>query len=263
MRHAGVLRANAQQLLSGVLKPTTQEKGEDDSIFTPWTVEDRFTDAKKAYDSVMRHFEHELSNRGRDALLDVQVISPQYEYAIGVKALNRGLQRIAQRVLYNNHLETKDDDKIEFIEGDKVVQTKNDHKLNLMNGDQGIVIAVDGRGVVLEVQEGASKREVVVPKSTAEGLMLAYAITVHRAQGSQWDTVLAVHHSQHRMNSRKLVYTAATRAVKRVILIGDRSGLHNSLGKVDASFRRTLMAPTSLMARFARDAGVAPQGVAS
>lgn len=255
MRHAGVLKANAQEILRGIMKPTTQERKEDGTLVTPWTVEDRHSNSKTAYESILRHFEDLLSEKGPEHLLEIQVLSPQYANNVGVKALNKGLQQVAQRVLYDNEICVSDGDDVTFLPGDKVVQTKNDYTIDLMNGDQGIVVEETDAGIVLEVPDGAGKRIVCVPKSSSEGLMLAYAITVHRFQGSQAETVIAAVHSEHSMNSRKLVYTAATRATKQVFLIGDRGGLHGSLRKVDASFRRTFMASPSLMERFAREFG--------
>jgi len=266
LRHAGVMRSNARALLSGVMTGTTQEIGEDGPVFaedgeplTPWFVEDRHHNSVSARRAVARRFEDLLSEGGRGMILELQVLSPQYKYGVGIDNLNKDLQEIAQRVLYAREIksQTEGEDKVKFLVGDKVVQTKNDYEIDLMNGMQGIVTEIDKKFVYLEIERIKGRpTTVAVPREASEGLKLAWALSYHRAQGSQWEHIIAACHSEHSMLNRKLIYTAATRATKSVALIGDQGGLRGALMRTETDFRRTFMAPDALLERFAREAGV-------
>jgi exodeoxyribonuclease V alpha subunit len=266
MRHAGVMRVNARAVLSGVMTGTTQEVDENGPVFDeagnpviPWIVEDRHKNPETAKASIAKRFEKLLLEGGRRSVLELQVLSPQYDWGVGINNLNRTLQRIAQRILYGNEIEPEadKDGKVKYREGDKVVQIKNDYEINLMNGMQGIVVGIGSDAIDLEIERVKGRPTTIrVPRAAAEGLRLAWCVSIHRFQGDQAEHVIAACHSEHMMLNRKLVYTAATRATKTVALIGDQGGLRGALMKTDTDFRRTFMAPPALLERFAREAGV-------
>ena len=117
--------------------------------------------------------------------------------------------------------------------GDRVIQLRNDYTLNVYNGDVGEVTAIAG-DVVTVLYPG---REVEYSREQARALDLAYALTVHRSQGSEFDHVVCVVHSTHHfVLTRALLYTAITRTRKRVTIVGDDRGLHAALhsGKKEA-----------------------------
>jgi exodeoxyribonuclease V alpha subunit len=111
-----------------------------------------------------------------------------------------------------------------------VMLTKNDHKKGVCNGDTGYVTAIDVTGAVTVLVEGApDPARAEVPYTRAEAraeIRLAYATTVHKYQGSEAPWCVVVCHSVHkRMLTRRLLYTAITRAKDGVVLVGDRDGI--------------------------------------
>ncbi len=115
--------------------------------------------------------------------------------------------------------------------GDRVIHVINNYQLRVLNGEIGVVdrYEKDSSRVVVRY----SDRLVVYPIMTAmHQLRLAYALTIHKAQGSEWDTVLVLCHGAHmRMWSRQLLYTAVTRAKKKVLLIGNDEGVGIALAQ--------------------------------
>lgn len=115
-------------------------------------------------------------------------------------------------------------------EGDRVIQTKNDYTLDVFNGDIGDVVSIDKGRVVVNVQDDGGVREVAYTLEQTNSLYLAYALTIHRSQGSEWPWIVCVVHSTHTfMLTRQLLYTAITRAREGVVIIGDDRGIKTAL----------------------------------
>ncbi|UCC74084.1 MAG: ATP-binding domain-containing protein, partial [Gemmatimonadota bacterium] len=107
-----------------------------------------------------------------------------------------------------------------------------------MNGDIGTVLEVTKDSVVVDFECYQEPRR--FSRKEAYDLELAWALTIHKAQGSEWPWVMVVcHSSQHYMLSRQLIYTAITRAKKGVILVGDRKGIDRALSNNRPAERRT------------------------
>ena len=101
--------------------------------------------------------------------------------------------------------------------GDRVIWTKNDYELNLFNGTQAIVVDFPKGGTLLFTEDG---REVVVPGDKNVHVEVAYAMTIHKSQGSEWPFVLLVAGSAHwNMHDRNLLYTGASRAAESLMMI--------------------------------------------
>lgn len=145
----------------------------------------------------------------------VQVLTPMRKGPLGVDMLNQQLQSIFNPGDEGVHIADA-----EARPGDLVVQTKNDYNNEIFNGTLGTVLKAEhGR---LSVDFDGS----IVELSGAElfNLQLGYALTVHRAQGSEWSTVLLVLHEAHSpMLLRNLVYTALTRAKEQFVAAGSHS----------------------------------------
>lgn len=108
--------------------------------------------------------------------------------------------------------------------GDFVTQVKNNYDVDRYNGDRGVVTKIDGEGYHVEFLDDGDSEVIYEPFEVSENLMLAYASTIHRYQGSQCPTVVLVLTDSHFvMCNRNLLYTGITRAQERVILIGNRS----------------------------------------
>ena len=131
-----------------------------------------------------------------------------------------------------------------FRVGDKVMQTKNTEVLS--NGDTGFIrnISTDKEsGDVTIVIDFGYGRVVNYEKEDLENVVLAYATTIHKSQGSEYAAVIVpLLTSQHIMLKRNLVYTAITRAKEKVILVGQRRALHMAVKKNDTEQRNTMLA---------------------
>lgn len=145
----------------------------------------------------------------------VQVLSPMRKGPLGVEMLNHHLQGLFNPGTGGARIA----DGLARA-GDIVVQTKNDYANELFNGTLGTVLKEEGGRLLIDFEGN------VVELSGAElfQLQLGYALTVHRAQGSEWKTVLGVLHEAHQpMLTRHLAYTALTRARERFLAVGSAS----------------------------------------
>lgn len=170
---------------------------------------------------------------------DTQVITPMHRGPAGVQALNEALQQ-AVNPPRAGMAETRRGDTI-FREGDRVLQTANDYDRNVFNGDIGRIERIDvaAKAVVVHFEHGP----VIYEFSNLDQLELAYALTVHKAQGSEYPAVVMVIHSTHFiMLKRNLFYTALTRAEKLAVIVGDRKGVWKAVKTAGENERLTRLA---------------------
>jgi exodeoxyribonuclease V alpha subunit len=153
---------------------------------------------------------------GFDTRRDLQVLAPMRKGLIGVENLNLRLQEQLAGLQHGQARPGSD-----FLPGDKVMQLRNNYDKEVFNGDIGFVVRIDAEeGVLLIDYEG---REVVYEGAERHELQLAYAITVHKAQGSEFPCVLLPLHTTHAtMLQRNLLYTALTRGRRLVVVVGSR-----------------------------------------
>jgi exodeoxyribonuclease V alpha subunit len=126
--------------------------------------------------------------------------------------------------------------------GDRVIQTRNDHDHDLMNGEVAVVLHHDAqRGqVLLSTDDG---RTLALPLGALDTLRLAYAISIHKAQGSQAPAVVVALARAHSiMLTRNLLYTAVTRAERVCVLVGEPAAVEIALARRDARRRHTRLA---------------------
>ena len=174
-----------------------------------------------------------LLRAGTD-LMDMQVLSPMRREACGVDMLNRSLQAAL------NPLAADQPEAVGFRLGDKVMQTRNDYTKNVFNGDIGRIRRIDSEHLIVAYAEDM---EVSYTRDEFGALTLAYAMSVHKSQGSEYDIiVLPIVRAHHIMLQRNLLYTAVTRAKKGVILIGDRTALFSAVSNDRTRRRYTLLA---------------------
>ena len=172
---------------------------------------------------------------GVDPIRGVQVLAPMYRGAVGIDALN---ERLQARLNPDGAPALG----ARFRVGDRLIQTRNAHDLGLMNGS--IVFLreddPDGETLSVDLDEGGSLE---IPYDDAADLRLAYAISVHKAQGCEVPVVVMVCHRSHaRMLTRPLVYTAITRARQACVVIGERAALALAVGRDDSGQRHSGLA---------------------
>lgn len=159
---------------------------------------------------------------GFDPVREIQVLCPMHRGQLGARALNLALQDALNPP-------QKTAAKIErfgwtYTAGDKVMQIENDYDKEVFNGDVGFIAVVDPEGRELSVDFDG--RSVTYTFDELDQLVLAYAITVHKSQGSEYPAVVIPLTTQHySMLKRNLVYTALTRGKRLVVLIGQRRAL--------------------------------------
>jgi exodeoxyribonuclease V alpha subunit len=165
-----------------------------------------------------------------DPIREVQVLAPMYKGVVGINALN---ERLQARLNPDGKPALND----RFRIGDRLIQTRNSHELGLMNGSI-VFFSADEPGeeaIVVDTDEGGS---LVIPYGETATLQLAYAISVHKAQGCEVPVVVGVCHRAHsRMLTRPLLYTAITRARNSCVLVGDRAALAAAVGRNDSGSR--------------------------
>lgn len=167
--------------------------------------------------------------------LEIQVLAPILNGPMGVKELNSLLQEALNPEEKGICLEN-----CIFRKKDKVMQIKNNYIKDVFNGDIGIIDAVNCSEKSLVVD--FDKRKVTYYYSELEELTLAYAITIHKAQGSEFPyVIIPIAKEYDFMLQRNLVYTAMTRAQKLLVTIGDKNILTNALQKKSNGERNSLL----------------------
>ncbi len=175
---------------------------------------------------------------------DFQVLSPMRVRAAGCQELNKVLQPLCLKHTKPDAWDRTPTRQIGWGEnqstlyvGDRVIQTRNNYELGVFNGDVGEV-ATMGHGGRVTVRFGET--HVAYADKDCNDLELAYALTVHKFQGSEVKDVIVVCSSAHgSMLTRQLIYTALTRAKRRVFLVGDRAGWQTALLRNQVQSRRT------------------------
>jgi len=248
VRQAGPLKENCTAILHGEIRDTAE--GES-GVLRPWYL----LDDCRGEPAVMETLEHLVQDvvprLGLDPVRDVQVLTPTNKGLLGTRSLNILLQRLVQAHCYGVQVPpVPDHRRPDLFIGDKVMQVRNNYGLELMNGAIGMV-----RDITLEEDETTHRpvevlvldfdgRTVTIPRQSdaADDLMLAYASTVHKCQGSEFPVIIAVvHRAQAFMLNRNLLYTAVTRAQRSAILLGDAVGLRRAIDRRDVDARRTFL----------------------
>lgn len=176
--------------------------------------------------------------KARDA--NFQVLSPKYEGMVGVDALNRDLREVL-----NPPGPPEWKGKFQhFRVGDRIMVIKNNYPKGVYNGDVGKLLYVGNDRLVVRIYGiGNTDSEVVFTEPEADNtLRLAYAVTVHKSQGAEFDTVIMpVVESQGRMLQRNLLYTAVTRAKQRVWLLGQKTAIRRAIANNKVVQRNTIL----------------------
>jgi exodeoxyribonuclease V alpha subunit len=172
---------------------------------------------------------------GADLYNDLQILVPMYSSLNGIDNINKQIQELFNKS--NEYIKTGD--KL-FKVGDKVLQLQNDPKLDIMNGDTGVIKAITKNDDETFLYIMFDKM-VKYPFSSISNLTLGYAISIHKAQGSEFkNVIIPISQAFRLMLRKKLVYTAITRAKEKVILIGNQMALNNALYQEDKVRQTTL-----------------------
>ncbi len=171
-------------------------------------------------------------------LADIQVIAPMYKGAVGVKILN---ERLQAQLNPTAMAQVEWGDRILRV-GDKVMQTRNDYDKGVFNGDVGWIRSINKENSTMKVEfvEEAGPLFVSYDFHELDALVLAYAITVHKSQGSEYPAIILPLVKEHRMLlQRNLLYTAITRAKRLCIIVGQPSALDLAVRNNRVELRNT------------------------
>ncbi|HEV7503780.1 MAG TPA: ATP-dependent RecD-like DNA helicase [Thermoanaerobaculia bacterium] len=171
---------------------------------------------------------------GLDPVEQIQVLTPMNRGPLGTENLNAVLRDLLNpkgvEVTRGGHT---------LRVGDKVMQVRNNYDLEVFNGDIGRIVAIDEVDQLVTV--ALDGRQVVYDHGSLDELVLAYACSIHKSQGSEYPCVVIPLHSTHYvMLQRNLLYTALTRAKRLAILVGEEKALRIAVGnrRVRARFTR-------------------------
>lgn len=204
----------ARQILAGDV-PNLKSDINDDFFF----IETK--DPQKCQDYVSLMVTERIPSKfGLNPARDIQVLAPMKNGLVGINALNEVLQeklnpKAGQKVIHGTR---------SFSRGDKVIQNRNDYDREVFNGDIGFIHSIDSGNNRLEVDFDG--RAVEYEFEDLDSLDPAFAITIHKSQGSEYQAVVIPLMLQHRiMLQRKLVYTGITRGKGLVVVIGEAEAL--------------------------------------
>jgi exodeoxyribonuclease V alpha subunit len=244
--HESLIVVNAHRIHDGEA-PITPAQGDDKADF--FVIDRR--DPEAARKTIVELVTARIPQRfGLDPVRDVQVLAPMHRGPCGSVALNEALQaalnpRGAELALGARTLRV----------GDKVMQLKNDYDRNVWNGDVGVVSSIEPEEDSLVVRFDA-EREVPYERGALDELSLAYACSVHKAQGSEYPAVVVPLLTSHFvMLSRNLLYTAVTRGKRLVVLVCDPRAITIALAEDRKDERRTRLASRLREAAQAGQAG--------
>ncbi|MFN6567962.1 ATP-dependent RecD-like DNA helicase [Dendronalium sp. ChiSLP03b] len=173
---------------------------------------------------------------GFNPATDVQVLCPMTRGVVGTRNLNTVLQQL---------INPPTPDKVEITrggsllrEGDRVIQQMNDYNREVFNGDLGIIQSIDTTEQEVAVQYG--ERTVIYDYADLNEIALAWSVTIHKSQGSEYSVVILPLYLQHYMMlSRNLFYTGLTRAKKLAIVIGSKKAISLAVRSTDDQERYT------------------------
>jgi exodeoxyribonuclease V alpha subunit len=170
---------------------------------------------------------------------DVQVLCPMTRGEVGTRNLNTVLQELINPLKYSKTELTRGG--ITLRVGDRVIQQVNDYNREVFNGDLGFITAIDLEQQEVTVQFG--ERLVTYDYADLNEITLAYSITIHRSQGSEFPVVILPIYMQHYlMLSRNLIYTGLTRAKQLALLVGAQKAVALAVRQVKDQERYTLLA---------------------
>ncbi|MFH1623824.1 MAG: ATP-dependent RecD-like DNA helicase [Pseudomonadota bacterium] len=206
---------NAHKINNGLLpslKPSEQEL--DDFYF----IEQE--DPKEVLKIILELAKERIPNRfGFDAIDEIQVLTPMHKGLVGAENLNSELQKTLNPTEDGVSRAGRN-----FRLNDKVMQIKNNYEKEVFNGDIGRIARIDPEA--LEVTITFDGRDVAYDYTDLDEIVLAYAVSVHKSQGSEYPAVIIPLLTQHYvLLQRNLIYTAVTRAKKLVVIVGTRKAL--------------------------------------
>ncbi|MEE4114335.1 MAG: AAA family ATPase [Desulfobacteraceae bacterium] len=171
---------------------------------------------------------------------EIQILSPMTRGSLGTVRLNAMIQEAANPPSAGKH-QLKVGERF-FRTGDRVIHRRNNYDLGVYNGDIGEIVRIDNQALTCTVSFSPDNRRVDYQRDDIVELDLAYAITIHKSQGSEFEVVIIPVLTQHfKMLFRNLLYTGLTRARRLAVLVGTRKAMAMAVRNQDTSQRQTML----------------------
>jgi exodeoxyribonuclease V alpha subunit len=230
---------NAHKINNGIL-PSLKTLGTRDDFYF---IEQE--DPEAVLGTILELTKERVPHRfGFDPVEEIQVLTPMHKGIVGAGNLNIELQKALnpekQGLIRGNRV---------LLVNDKVMQIKNNYDKDVFNGDMGRItrINLENQEVIISFEE----REVVYDYGELDEIVLAYAVTIHKSQGSEYPAVIIPVLTQHYvLLQRNLIYTAVTRGRKLVIMVGTKKAL-----AIGVNNNKTQMRYTRLRERLSEKRG--------
>ncbi len=220
---------NAHRVNNGQMPERTLEGADSDFYFI------EKSDPQLTLDTILELVEKRIPGHFNvDPLNDIQVLTPMHKGIVGAGNLNRELQR-----RLNPGAAGVEKSDLKYCLHDKVMQIRNNYDKDVFNGDIGIITHINENDDTLRISFDG--REIEYGFAELDEIVLAYAVSVHKAQGSEYPVVVMPVLTQHYiLLQRNLIYTAITRARKLVVLVGTRKALAIGIqnNKIKSRFSR-------------------------
>jgi len=209
-------------------------------------------DPEKAVSTITKLVKENLSRYYHTPASEIQVLTPMQRGVVGASNLNQSLQEALNPLNRQGTQESYTyggEDSVPFLrhagmqfrQRDKVMQIRNNYDKEVFNGDIGIISFVDTQNRTLTVDFDG--RSVSYDISELDELVLAYATTIHKSQGSEYPiVVMPVLMNHYVMLQRNLIYTGITRAKKILVIVGTRKALSYAVHHVTVTKRNTMLA---------------------
>ena len=217
---AGLIVRNAHRVLAGQMPILPPDPGQSDFAFLAQP-----EPARAAETAVQLAAADLPQSLGLDPLSQIQVLAPMHRGLMGCANLNR---------LLRARLNPSAGETVGLAVGDKVMQVRNNYDLEVFNGDLGLVAAQEEDGLLVDF----AGRRVKYARVDMDDLTLAYAVTIHKSQGSEYPAVVLVLGDEHFiMLNRPLLYTALTRGKRMVAVVGSPKALRRAVSNDQPTMR--------------------------
>lgn len=230
---SGIIRA-AHEVNAGIVPQAVGGNSKNELRDFYWIEKDEPAEAAAI---MLRMIAERIPARfGFDPVRDVQMLTPMNRGDVGTLAMNKALQALlngGDRASFSCGEQL-------FKVGDKVMQTANNYDKGVFNGDTGILTSVDTQNRSFQINYDGQNVEYSF--EDADQIVLAYAVTVHKSQGSEFPVVVMPLLSQHYMMlQRNLLYTGMTRAKRLMILVGSRRAVAMAVRNAKSDVRYSLL----------------------
>lgn len=221
----------AHAINQGIVPDITNENEHADFFFL------EREDAQQTIASLITMIGERIPKRYKlDPIDDVQVLCPMHRGSLGIQELNLCLQT----ALNPKHPSREEHYAygLLFREGDKIIQTSNNYDKEVFNGDIGRILSIDHHEKMMTIRFG--ERRMTYDFSELDEVTLAYAITIHKSQGSEFPVVvMPLAMQQYLLLQRNLLYTGVTRGRKLVLLVGQRKALITATHNASTRYRHS------------------------